>query len=143
MRLGMTGQTSTGWRPRCRSSHGPALPINAPSAPPGAITFTNPALRHAVPIAQSAGESRRSVVDAVENARHDCQSAEPYGSVPSYFLMVGATGIEPVTPTMSTTAPEQKLRKYGHLRIPHPSFSAPCCQDVPHFRFSEPKRTTM
>src|SRR5262245_63865547 len=39
-----------------RSSHGPALPINAPTARPGAIPpLWNPALRHAVPNASQAG----------------------------------------------------------------------------------------
>src|SRR5262245_61071 len=101
MRLGMTGQTSTGSRPRCRSSHGPALPINAPSAPLAPFHLYEPRAAPSRSHCPVRREPRWSVVDAVENARHDCQSAEPYGSVPSYVLMVGATGIEPVTPTMS------------------------------------------
>jgi hypothetical protein len=57
--------------------------------------------------------------------------------------MVGATGIEPVTPTMSTKCPHKKARKNGHLRKRHGPFSARCSSDVPHFRFSEPKGTTL
>ena len=53
--------------------------------------------------------------------------------------MVGATGIEPVTPTMSTLRPQRNARKIRHFWRHQPSFPAPCCLCVHGFRFSRVK----
>jgi hypothetical protein len=53
--------------------------------------------------------------------------------------MVGATGIEPVTPTMSTLRPQWNVRKIRHFLRHQASFPAPCCLYVHGFRFSRAK----
>src|SRR5262245_13338959 len=87
------GQTSRGRRPRCRWSHARAL-RPCPLARPGTIPpFVQ--LNSCKGPDASASWTQLIMLDTMG------QIAEPYGSIPSYVLMVGATGIEPVTPTMS------------------------------------------
>src|SRR5262245_14873333 len=94
MRLGMTGQASRGRRPRCRLSHARTLrpcPLARPGTIPPFVQLNSSKGPNA-----SASWTQLIMLDTIG------QIAEPYGSVQSYVLMVGATGIEPVTPTMST-----------------------------------------
>src|SRR5262245_8326157 len=53
--------------------------------------------------------------------------------------MVGATGIEPVTPTMSTLRPQRNVRKIRHFSRHAASFPARCCPCVHGFGFTRAK----